>query len=77
MKKELIIDYAIKGINADIEELEKDLKKSEKYIEQYYKGEKIKTKLTIYEIKEICKKKQTEIEELEKSKNESKWKLIK
>ena len=44
-------------------------------IDAYYKGEALKTKLPIYEIENIYKKKRAEIEKLEQMKNELKWQL--
>lgn len=71
-----IIEYAIKGINGDIEELEKKVKQGYKYIEQYENGIKPKTPLTTYEIKVVIRKANTEIEQLVKAKDELKWQLV-
>lgn len=70
-----ILEYAIKGINRDIEELDKAARQGGKMIDAYYKGEALKTKLPIYEIENIYKKKRAEIEKLEQMKNELKWQL--
>lgn len=70
-----ILEYAIKGINRDIEELDKAARQGGQMIDAYYKGEALKTKLPIYEIENIYKKKRAEIEKLEQMKNELKWQL--
>lgn len=75
MNQKQILEYAIKGINGDIEKLDTQLRKGQKMIEQYYKGEQIKSKLPIYEIENTCKKLRTEIENLEKQKDDLKWAL--
>ena len=76
MREQEILNYAIKGINQEIEKHDKSLRQGQKFIEQYYKGEPIKTKLPIYEIENICKKKVEEIENLENKRNELKWILV-
>ena len=75
LNQKQILEYAIKGINGDIEKLDNQLRKGQKMIEQYYKGEPIKSKLSIYQIEETCKKLRTDIENLEKEKDSLKWAL--
>lgn len=70
-----ILEYAVKGINKDIEELDKAARKGGQMIDAYYKGETLKTKLPIYEIENIYREKKAEIEKLDQMKNELKWQL--
>ena len=75
MEYKEILNYAIKGLGYELEKVDKSLRRGRKLIEQYNRGETLKTDLTIYEIKEVCSKKVTEIEELEKKRNELLWEL--
>lgn len=68
-----IYDYALKGISAEIERLERDIRQGYRYIEQIDKGEKVTTPKTKLEIIEICRKKKAEIERLDKEKSDIKW----
>lgn len=74
MTNEKLVAYAIKGINAEIEELEKAVKKGRQYIAAIDNGEeKIKTTKTKFELREIVQEKQNEIEELTKYKAQLLW----
>nr|DAV45660.1 MAG TPA: hypothetical protein [Caudoviricetes sp.] len=75
LNQKQILQYAIKGINKDIEELDKAARKGGQMIDAYNKGETLKTKLPIYEIENIYRVKKAEIEKLEQVKNELKWQL--
>ena len=75
LNQKQILEYAIKGINKDIEELDKSARKGGQMIDAYYKGETLKTKLPIYEIENIYREKKAEIEKLDQMKNELKWQL--
>lgn len=75
LEQKQILEYAVKGINKDIEELDKAARKGGQMIDSYYKGETLKTKLPIYEIENIYREKKAEIEKLEQMKNELKWQL--
>lgn len=75
LEQKQILEYAVKGINKDIEELDKAARKGGQMIDAYYKGETLKTKLSIYEIENIYREKKAEIEKLEQMKNELKWQL--
>lgn len=70
-----ILEYAIKGINAEIDELEKVIHQGNKFLKQYENGEKPKTEKTQYEIHVIIRKKKDEIEKLAKFKDDLKWQL--
>ena len=75
MEYKEILNYAIKGLGYELEKVDKSLRRGRKLIEQYNRGETLKTDLTIYEIKEVCSKKVAEIELLEKKINELLWNL--
>lgn len=70
-----ILQYAIKGLTADIDELEKTVNKGKQYLLQYEKGEQPKTPKSPDEIKAIIAEKQVEIEKLSEIKFDLKWKI--
>lgn len=70
-----ILEYAIKGINAEIAELEKVINQGNQYLKQIENGEKPKTTKTPYEINVIIRKKKAEIEKLANDKDAIKWQL--
>ena len=70
-----ILEYAIKGITAEIEELEKSVRKGYDLVKQIESGEKVKSPKTKYEILEICHDKKAEIEKLDKERFELHWQL--
>ena len=75
LEQKQILEYAVKGINKDLEELDKAARKGGQMIDAYNKVETLKTKLPIYEIENIYREKKAEIEKLEQMKNELKWQL--
>ena len=75
MTDKRILAYAIKGIAAEIEQLEKDIKQGYKFIEQIDNGEKVKTPKTKQEILQIIDAKDEEMKNLEKEKFALKWQL--
>lgn len=70
-----ILEYAIKGINAEIDELEKTIRQGKQFLQQIANGEKPKTNKSEYEINVIIRKKKEEIEKLAKDKDDIKWQL--
>ena len=70
-----IIEYAIKGVIAEIDEKEKAIKQGKQFLKQIENGEKVKTPKTPQEIKKVIHAKQDEIEQLAKYKNELYFKL--
>lgn len=70
-----IFKFALKGITAEIENLEKDVKQGYKYIEQIDNGEKVPIKKTKYEILDIIAEKEKEMKKLEKEKFVIKWQI--
>ena len=75
MKEQELIQWAIKGIDAEIEQKEKDVNKGMQYLLQFEQGKKPNIPKTEYEVKEIIRNKKVEIEELAKMKFDLKWQL--
>jgi hypothetical protein len=73
MEKKELINWAIKGINAEIEELDASIRKGNEYLLKLYRGEPVKTKKSVTEIREIIREKKDEMEKLERAKFELKW----
>ena len=65
-----VIEYAVKGIIAEIDEKEKAINQGKQFLKQIENGEKPKTPKSEYEIHVIIRKKKEEIEQLAKYKNE-------
>ena len=79
-KKEIIernlLEYAIKGLNKDIEDLDNKIRKGNRYIEARLKGEKIdKSPLSLEELRQKVEELKKEMERLENMKDEIKWDL--
>ena len=70
-----ILQYAAKGIGAEIEQLEKEIKQGYKYIKQIDDGEHVPIKLTKYEILDIITEKEDQVKKLEKEKFAIKWQV--
>ena len=66
MEQKELLSWAIKGIYAEIQELEKTIQKGEKYLEEYRKGKQMRTKKSPEEIKKIIFEKKKQIELLDK-----------
>ena len=75
MREKVILEYAIKGIMAEIDVLEKTINQGKQFLLQYEKGQTPKTPKTPQEIKDIIQRKKAEIEKLVKLKDELKWDL--
>lgn len=75
MNQKEIIEFAIKGITAEIRELESTVEKGRKYLEDLAKGKKIKSPKNASEIKEIIHNAQAKIEELDKKKFDLQWQI--
>lgn len=75
LSQKQIIEYAIKGIAAEIDALEKDIQKGYQLVNKIENGEKVKTTKTKLEILEICRTKKAEIEKLDKERFDLKWSL--
>lgn len=75
MNYKQILEYAAKGLTAEIEELEKTVRQGYALVKQIDDGEKVKTPKSRYEILEICREKSKEIERLDKERFELRWEL--
>lgn len=64
LTKKQILEYAIKGVSAEISELEKTISQGKRYLMQYEKGEITKLPKTQYEMYEIMRNTRKEIEKL-------------
>lgn len=64
MEEKSLIEWAIKGIHAEIDQLEKDINTGRRLLRQYERGEKPKTSKTPDEIRDIIAKLKAETEEL-------------
>jgi hypothetical protein len=73
MEKKELIKWAIKGMNAEIEALDADIRQGKKYLAQLERGEAVKTPKTAAEIRQIIDGKAAEMEKLERAKFELKW----
>ena len=72
---EELMEFACKGIEAEVREKEKTVLKGKRLIHQIELGEEVKTKKTISEIKKIVRDREREIEELWKKRDNYKWEL--
>lgn len=59
-----VYEWAVKGIRAEVDKLDNDIKKGLRFLEQYEKGEQPKTPKSQSEIWAIIQRKREEIEEL-------------
>lgn len=75
MREQELIQWAIKGISAEIDGLEKDVNKGNQYLLQFAQGKKPNIPKTEYEVKEIIRNKRAEIEKLARMKFDLKWEL--
>lgn len=73
MEQKELLKWAIKGITTEIDELEKTIRKGEKYLEEYRQGKQMKTKKTPEEIKKIISEKKKQIEALDKKRFDLSW----
>lgn len=73
MERKELLKWAIKGLSAEIDELEKTIRKGEKYLDEYRKGKQPKSKKTPDEIKNIIKEKKKQIESLDKKRFDLSW----
>lgn len=75
MNEKDLIKWAVKGIMAEIDGLEKTINQGKQLLLQYERGEKPKTTKTPYEIREIIGEKRAEIERLDKMRFDLTWEL--
>lgn len=70
-----IYKWAVKGIRAEIDKLEKSVTKGKQYLLEYEKGGQPKTPKTPDEIRQIIQEKKEEIEQLDKQRFNLEWKI--
>ncbi|WP_033829035.1 hypothetical protein [Bacillus andreraoultii] len=75
MNEKEILEFAIKGIEAEIEKHEKQIRKGEQYLTDLRNGKSIKSPKSESEIVEIIRKNREEAEILSKKKFDLSWKL--
>ena len=75
MKDYEIYKWAVKGLRAEIDKLEKDVNTGKQFLAEYEKGGKPKTPKSPQEIQEIIQKKKAEIEELDKKRFNLEWEI--
>ena len=66
MEYKTILEYAVKGLRAEVEKLDNDIRTGQRLLEQYEKGEQPKTPKTPQEIRAIIQRKREQIEELDR-----------
>lgn len=72
---EELVDFACKGIRSEIEENEKTIREGNELIRRIENGQKVKTKLTIPEIRAVMKEAAERIEELGKKRFDYNWEV--
>lgn len=75
MKRKELLTWAIKGLSAEIEELDKSVQKGKKYLEEYRNGGQPKTEKTPEEIEKIIFEKKKQFEILVKKRFDLSWEL--
>lgn len=75
LNQKQILEYAVKGLSAEIEELEKQVKKGYDLVKKIDNGEKVNSPKTKFEILEICRVKKAEIERLDREKFDLSWQV--
>ena len=75
MKHEELLKWAVKGIAAEIDSLEKTINQGKQLLLQYERGEKPKTTKTPYEINEVIREKRAEIERLDRMRFDLTWEM--
>lgn len=70
-----LMKWAVKGLSAEIDELEKTVSQGKRYLLEYEKGGQPKTPKSAEEIRQIIQEKQAEIEKLDKMKFDLNWEL--
>lgn len=70
-----LMKWAVKGLSAEIDELEKTVNQGKRLLLEYERGQTPTTPKTPDEIRQIIREKQAEIEKLDKMKFNLKWEL--
>ena len=75
MKQKELLMWAIKGLSAEIDELDRSVQKGKKYLEEYRQGTQPKTEKTPEEIEKIIEEKKKQFELLVKKRFDLSWEL--
>ena len=75
MNQTELMKWAIKGLMAEIDGIEKAVNQGKQYLLQYEKGQQPKTPKTPDEIRQIIGEKKAEIERLYKMKQDLTWEI--
>ena len=75
MKRKELLEWAIKGLSVEIEELDRSVQKGKKYLEEYQQGIQPKTEKTPEEIEKIISEKKKQFELLVKKRFDLSWEL--
>lgn len=75
MDNKELTKWAIKGLTAEIDEIEKSVNRGKQFLLQYERGQQPKTPKTPDEIKQIIRDKKAEIEKLDKMRFDLDWEL--
>lgn len=73
MTTKTIMKYAVKGILNEIKETEKSIVKGETLLQELSEGKVTKSPMNVTEIREVIRKKESHIKELESKKFELEW----
>lgn len=73
MEQKELLKWAMKGITAEINEIEKTIRKGKQYLELYRNGGFPKTGKTPDEVRKIISEKQKQIEILDKKRFDLSW----
>ena len=76
MKQIDVLRWAVKGLRAEIDRLEKDVNVGKRLLLEYEKGGQPKTKKSPQEIKVIIAAKQAEIERLDRERFYMEWNIL-
>ena len=75
MNEKDLYKWAIVGLRAEIDKLEKDINRGKRLLLEYERGQQPKTTKTPQEIKEVIAEKRAEIERLDKERFNLSWEL--
>lgn len=76
MDEKTLIEWAVKGIHAEIAKLEKDINTGKQLLLQYERREKPKTTKTPDEIRDIISEKRVEINKLDRQRFDLTWRVV-
>ena len=75
MREYDIYKWAVKGLTAEIDKLEKDIQRGKQLLRKYENGNSTKTPKTPQEIRQIIQDKKDEIKKLDKQRFDLNWEI--